>query len=43
MDEEGQGSLRRAGTLLPFLWKSWDSGQGEEKIRQLILWKEKLL
>ena len=36
MDWEVQGRLKRTGILLPFLWKSWDSRQGEEKIRQLF-------
>lgn len=36
MDWEVQGHLERTGILLPFLWKSWDSRQGEEKIRQLF-------
>ena len=36
MDWEVQGRLERTGILLPFLWKSWDSRQGEEKIRQLF-------
>lgn len=37
MDWEVQGRLKKTGTLLPFLWKSWDSRQGEEKIRQLFI------